>query len=923
MGFRIFKGGELYETGEKQQLLDLIDQLKAYFNEPDEDIYLLVDPKLGQKTGQIDCLFYRQGKITIFELKDIRGDFIPEIDENTPWKTIESGENKDIFTDRQHPFVQTRVQRSNLNTFIREKVMTEKKKLEDEEFKKRLGKYISAWVITSSQSKPHKDVNNDNKNPWFKVFPIGREFAEELSKNTTSSNDSISEHTFNGLLNATESKETDEKDIFFRVVAPELQMGRLPKVEVLLKSEKDQDVQLAIKYCKEFQLIRYFSSLIEKCKNSEGPVRVAALSVIFEWLKSYESKFNEEEISDLVKFTLTNSDYKTRELGLSFLVESGYEIEEELQDVICERMNEENYPILIVLFVQAIKYFKNKAIAQDQLLSFYSKIESNFFSLASGVGEKFKELEKQTEIYQASSMTEMNEEATVNKILDEYEKMRIQSEWWTRIANTWLDVSSSVGGVSLGAKILSHSKRIMSELHSPKDSYSYTPPTFIKSIGIIAKLMPEGSVDFLLGLLDGDVGNKVILAVVEALGSFDNLRSKDKLREFLNGHQYDDESDLHEIRMFSSDSLSRLKDKESFDRIWELFLDEEKKELIYVNKSFFNSLISLDSIKLERNLWDLIEKAEFSEECLATYSDLIKKCGGKYTFEKCSELVSKKRINSDDYYNSPIGILRYLGRNVSSLRHDATFLGRRFLKSSRDDLECIGIELAEPHFLKRPIDLEKYEKSNNIDTLYAIISIYSRLKRTDKLELFAKNANMDISRSAFNNLRLVAPKRYYNGYLFVENGKASDCELITSDTGIFIETEDFSGKKYTPMIVRFFKWNDLIGTKRIFVGESQIGIITCTRSENGNCFSIFPRKAVSLETLDNKNAFEDDGIKKVIESIESLDIKDRSKELTSTSRELYDTFKLAFAKVEHYNKKYTNINQEFEKSFNPEEMSIK
>lgn len=923
MGFRIFKGGELYETGEKQQLLDLIDLLKAYFNEPDDDIYLLVDPKLGQKTGQIDCLFYRQGKITIFELKDIRGDFIPEIDENTHWKSRKGGKDEDIFTDRQHPFAQTRGQRSNLNTFIRQKVMTEKENVEDEEIKRRLGKYISAWVITSSQSKSLNDVNNDNKYPWFKVFPIGKEFMEELSKNTTSSNDSISKDMFNGLLNATESKETDEKDIFFRVVAPELQMGRLPEVEVLLKSEKDQDVQLAIKYCKEFQLIRYFSSLIEKCKNNRGQVRIDALSVIFEWLKSYKSKFDEEEISDLVKFTLTNSDYKTRGLGLSFLVESGYEIEEGLQDVICERMNEENYPSLIDLFVQAIKYFKNKAIAQDQLLSFYAKIESNFFSLASGVREKYKEWKKQPEIYRASNMTDKNEEASENKILDEYEKIRIQSEWWTRITNTWLDVSSSVGGVSLGAKILSHSKRIMSELHSPKESYSYAPPTFIKSIGIIAKLMPEGSVDFLLGLLDGDVGNDVILAVVEALGSFDNLRSKDKLREFLNEYQYDDESDLHEIRIFASDSLSRLKDKESFDRIWELFLDEEEKELSYVNKSFFNSLISLDSIKLERNLWELIEKAEFSEECLAIYSDLIKKCGGKYTFKKCSELVSKNRVNNDDYYSSPIGILRYLGRNVSSLRQDATILGLKFLKSSRDDLECIGIELAEPHFLKHPVDLEKYEKSNNIDTLYAVISIYSRLKQTDKLELFAKNTNRDISGDAFTNLRLVAPKRYYNGYLFVEKGKASDCELITSDTGIFIETEDFSGQKYTPKIVRFFRWNDLIGMKRIFVGRSQIGIITCPRSENDNCFSIFPMKAVSLETMGNKNAFEDDGIKKVIESIKSLDIKVRSKELTSTSQELYETFKLAFAKVERYNGKYTNINKEFERSFNPEEMSIK
>ena len=234
---KIYKCGELYESHEKEQLQVLIDKLYSKFDQMDYDVYLVIDPKLGGDSRQIDCLFYRKNKIAIIELKNIRGEFFPNANESEHWEGLdEEGKRIPIGNERINPFRQVRSQRKYLSAFIEGNFDHSNGGIADESTHKKVMRLISGFIVTAENSTP--GIYDETHLSWCTVLPISEELMVKLSHVETGENYGISETDFSSILKIINAEETDRSSWSYGTKVPEQMLSRLPEVEGMLKSDK-------------------------------------------------------------------------------------------------------------------------------------------------------------------------------------------------------------------------------------------------------------------------------------------------------------------------------------------------------------------------------------------------------------------------------------------------------------------------------------------------------------------------------------------------------------------------------------------------------------------------------------------------------------------------------------------------------------
>ena len=486
---------------------------------------------------------------------------------------------------------------------------------------------------------------------------------------------------------------------------------------------------------------------------------------------------------------------------------------------------------------------------------------------------------------------------------------------------------SKIGNKQIGEIILSHGKKVV-EVLGPLDSDYYSPPTLLESIKALGKLKPDGSEEFLLQLRTSSIYGKILLAIIEALGNFSSIKSLYTLREYLDFQEPKDWVDAKFVKIGTSYAISKRKDMGSFEKIWTLFMNDEARSLTTSEgRSFFNSLLLLDQEQLERNLWKLISDQDYSKEVFKLYYEFILKSGDNFSIDQSDSLISVGKIDFDDYYGTPKGVLSYLVRNLPQLRDKGIKLGLKYLETGRKDLEDLGIDLAEPYFLEHPEKLEKYEKSEMEGTSYELIMIYSKLKRLDKIEMFARRDEQHVSRIAFNQLKEMISDKYFEYHYLFDNNQMRYCEFIIGESGLFIQSYRIGDYGLESENITHVTWDKFVAVKKIAVENHIIGIITSLKEKPDVLFVIISRSAVTWDNLIERRSEKDKGFDMIISKIKNKDfnIEDKS-EIVATSETLFKILSAAFEEDEDIkdmgDERRKAMAQMFESRFKPDMMRL-
>ncbi len=492
------------------------------------------------------------------------------------------------------------------------------------------------------------------------------------------------------------------------------------------------------------------------------------------------------------------------------------------------------------------------------------------------------------------------QEGTEDKteLRNEMDKARIQSKLWIDIANAWIDVSSTLKSKTLAALVLEHLKRVVEEFEPPQNSDLTPTPTIRESIKALAKIGSEEARNYLRKTLLSSTNEYILYDTIEALGELQDNDSSDQLMNLLKNVDENNSIDTNYIKILASDALSRIGIVESFDLIWELFLlDVNKESVSEEGKSYFNSLRRLNRVKLEKKLWETIEENGYNTQTFETYGESIKQCGGKYTIDKCKQLILERNLKIDNFYKSPEGILRYVFWANPTMGDAGVKLGLELLKTGRKELEMTGLDLAESYMLNNVKELEKYEYSENEDTRYLVSMMYCKLRNQDKVE---SAIIYEIEKDAFPSaylLETLIPEKCFKSYYIVGDGNVQECEFVVGNSGLFVTTFPIHGHTSATEKLQFIPWNNFSAYRKFGIQNIIVGLLIKTKEEKIS--SLMPREAVSWNSLVGNKKVNEAGINCIVNGIENnVSAGIGQQEVAATSDSLYEILKSAYIQEE-------------------------
>ena len=871
----------------------MIEFLTPYFEERNSDVYIVVDPRFPISAPQIDCIYYRQGKIVILELKNIHGRFIPEVDESLSWKSLgPEGKSVPIAKQSKNPFLQVKIQREHLIKYFIEKVLysSDSKNLEEANV---IRANFGAWIVTGEDSEPAKYDNLDKY--WSEVLPIGKQLAVKLSMIGTRQESAITEQMFKKFLKNIGAHETTLNDLFLKGVVPEYDPGKVPLIEVWLQSKEEAEKEKAIKYCKELILIRYFDRILELTDHSTGRVRKDALSLLFEWITQFPQKFM-GQTDHVVTRAVPDPDWSIRETAYTFLLNGPFRIRGELQKVIEDALLRENTKDLIVLNIRTFAFMDDLEGAANSLKYFYgSKISEAFFFWEKRAYELDREYLASRINYRSLSA---EENLKSEKMRSELSEAQRQANYCHDIAVAFMDASLGIRSGELSRVILDHLKRVLAEL-APLYHDSSISPTAVESIKALGKIGSSEAADYLRDQLQKAQDSNIILEIIASLGNMHDLKSAEVLRKFLDYRNPSDADYALMIRSFAADALSKLGIRDAFEKIWNLFLEtvHEEPPNSYETNLFFKSMLTLERDRLERELWKIIEKEEFSQTSLHLYAEFLKQCGGKYTAAKCSKLLLEGNVSFDgiNLRDSPENILGYVIWSINSLEKLGEEIGLRFLSSGRKNLEATGLDLATPYMMGHQEILEKYLTSDNEEVRHQAALIYVKLGDQEKVE---RSIIYDIERGLeplFFLLGDMAPRSLFESYYMIRDNLVLDCIIIAGKLGLFTETRVIEGMTLRDEKTLFFPWHGIHSDGTFGVGNVKVGLLLRTEKGAYDTFALISRKNLSWNIIIENEGIDDDGLDAVIERLAvPSESKIKKHEITATQEYLYNILRLAF-----------------------------
>lgn len=914
MPLKIYRGGTLNEEGERDQLSQLLEIISNNFDDRHANVYLVVDPKFPVGSyPQIDSLFYREGRIVILELKNIKGKFKPATGSDESWTAINAdGTERIIGKQYKNPFFQVDSQRSFLISYfaknIRKQNVNKYKSLGKE-----IGDKIGGWIVTARDSEPTL-----NKHPelfWSKVVPLDN-VIKELSHIGTRDDDAITEDEFKKLLKQTNCIETNKRDTFLTGVVPKFESGWSPVIEDMIASEKPEEIRKSIKYCRELSFINYFDNYNMIAPSLPKSVRGEVYSLLFEWLIEFPEKFNRGDARKISENGIKDEDHQIREQTLNFLLSSPYGIDTNIADDLESGLQNENFLSNVQLFVEAFCQINDKNKASRVLKSFYEEhLKEQFFHCAL----KFRNLNDQLLPSDKVSFKRNNRE--------EYKGAMEKSSSYTKVVKTWLEAASEISSKELQECCLLHLREVLGRLQIDFESEYDVADTLEETITSLGTMKYSEAADDLLEIMSKFKSIRVKLTVIEALGQIGNVKVIPELRKYLFGNGEYDPHDAKLLKGQASIALARLGDSESFDTIWNDFALEscsDSKEKFY-SKILFESLKTMDVKKLENMLWNEVENRNYSQQSFSFFADFIKECASSYTFEKCKELVLDPKFFSYDVYCSPGGILKYAVWKYDDLKKKGEKLGLEFLKMENLGLQEIGLSIAESYFLQNPDKLPDYENIESEEAQGIIREIYVKLKRQDKIEMFFQKSKEKDRRHLFYCLERIIPEMHFEFYSVVKNHRVIDSEFIVGSLGIYLKTNEINDGIVYNHDYKNISWKSITYMKKLKFDKRTIGLVFGYEDGGNIDITLISDSAMEWDYLKGHRTNESPGLNKLFENFEKTKEGSEKPEVCFESADLFKDIEAVFTNLPtHYGleEDKNNIIAKFESEFNPENVSI-
>lgn len=916
MPLKIYRGGTLTEEGERDQLSQLLEMISENFDARHSNAYLVVDPKFpGNFPGgkpQIDCLFYREGRIVILELKNIWGKFEPTTGADELWMSVNAdGTKRKISKQRKNPFFQVRQQRKFLISYFAENIR--KQSVNQEEDKgKEIGNKIGGWIVTARGSEPTL-----NKHPglfWSKVVPLDN-VIKELSYIGTRDDDAITEDEFKQLLKQTNCIETNESDLFLTGVVPKFEKGRSPLIEAMIDSGKPEDIGKSIEYCRELSFINYF----DKYKMiapvlPDGP-RDKVYSLLFEWLINFPQKFNEKDAQSVTEYGIKDNNPSIRTRTLNFLLASTYKIDSKISEALVSGLHEERYFNNIQLFIEALGQINEKQMASRALVSYYKEsLRGPFFEYK----EKTKEL--------SGRWLNGDNYLFTEGVRKEYLEISMFAVEYSKVMKTWLDVASEINVEEIKECSLLHLRELLKRLQFDFNSEYEVADTLEETITTLGKMRYPKCVNDLLDILVKFRSVGIKLAAIDALSMVGDKMVIPELRKFLTEQS---EYIFHDIKLLkgsSSLALAKLGDTESFDAIWLEFVHEVLTEnnKFYLDQ-LFEGLRILNRSDLERRLWHEIVKNNYSEQYFVYFADFIKECASSYTFEKCKELILDPKFLSYDGYHSPGKILMYAVWKYDDLKKKGEKLGLEILKMGKVDFQEIGLTIAESYFLQNPDQLPDYENIKSEEAQSVIREIYVNLKRQDKIELLFQKSKEEDRGHLYYCLERIIPELHFASFSVVKDHKVLDSEFIVGNLGIYLVTNEIKNGIVNNRDYKNIPWKNVTYMKKLKFNKTTIGLVFGYENGSNINMTLIPDSAMEWDYLKRHRTNEFPGLIKLCENFEKTKNGSEKFEACFESTDLFKDIEAVFTNLHtHYGigSDKNNTLAKFEDEFKPDVVSI-
>ena len=783
---KIYICNRLPEETENKQFEVLIDYMYRYFDSHNEDTYLVINPTFPGVSKQFDLLVYRNHKFALIEMKNIHGGFYPNLEYWKPWEYINrKGERIPFDSQRENPFNQVSKQKSSFVEFLVKNFPDAIRRISKFNIDKAARRLISPFIVTAEDSYP---IYYDERATWCCTLkPISVDLMRRLAIVSTHELDGFPLSDFKKILKMINATMTTKDDWPFNGVLPEYKTSRIPKIDRLLASNEEASLLKGLEYCKDLSLITYYDKILKFSTSLNKKIKRFSYNILFEWLSDFQKTLGINNAEECLIHAIADDDGRIREDALNFVNSNSYSYSEELHQVLIKAFSKERDFSLIALFIKSMQYFNDHQSSEIMLTKYYKNEISNFlFDNYIAQSEISKEFDL---LYDGNILpTPKNEEQ--KKKIEKYRESVVQVKRWTEVTKAWINTIVAIGSKDLKVLIHEHlrSLLLLYKTYGLKDWP--LPPTMIETLDAVEGLRPDAASEILMNALrevsDYPSCNFLAFYLIDTLGSLGEKEAAKLIRPYLRFHSKNGEFNEMAMRWMAASALSSLGLKEYFDGIWNMFLNELDIDTPYSCRSKLETIISLDKMKVESRLLDLLRRSNFDEASFNKYGKYLMQAGGERTFDEFSKLLIDKGMFMEDDVAGPSNIMSYIAWSQDDMKEKAIKTGKGFLQLNRDDLIGIGIELAEPYFLDHINELAKYEDSGNYKVLSRVIHIYDLARCYDKVEKFVTNPDVSVGELAFIILQRAEGYTLFEDMYVHKNGSSELVELVVGNQALYI-----------------------------------------------------------------------------------------------------------------------------------------
>ncbi|MHB1623270.1 MAG: hypothetical protein ACYCR9_08675 [Cuniculiplasma sp.] len=826
----------------------------------------------------------------------------------------------------ENPFNQIHRQREEYVKWFSQNVFNQGATEITNEVNHKIRKNLNSWIVTSRNS----EIVLDNKDLewWEIVVPLNHELIKALSLFGKESKNSITEMEFSKFIRVIGAIKPPSGYWNTGPVVPELENSKSYIVEKFLQSFVPDEIEKGLSYSMELKLINNFE-LIEALlpRLGEG-LREKGYRLLVDWLIEYPNKYITKS-EDLLKVCLNDESHTIRKIALEYLALGTKPYDTKMLQSIQEKLKTETYYENIELIVESMEFFDNRPLILEILTDLYgNRIFKNYSDM---IIESNKLKAERDEILintrGRGSNASRNGVLEIEKKLGELSKHISQ---WDNVLKIMFEVSATLELKDMGYHIMEFFDLIYERNKGSSGGFTSVTNELKFTLNAMSTLKPEGVTDKLISVLHESHDDYLKYLIIKTLGDLKDSCMINEIRPFLN---YDDQMsniDTEDMKIQASDSLSKLGDLSSFDTIFELFVSQEDKEVsLEGDMSYLRSLRRLDRKRLENKIWRKMESSGDLGKSLATYSGVIRYCGGEISFRKLKRILFESGDIFDEWWYAPSSTIIALPWLNPSLKALGLETGQEFLQSGREELKYVGMELSEEYFLSNESELEKYETSSNENILNLIIYFYSKTGNKKNILKFLKNKERGVANLAFQNLSELTPENYFESFHLICGDHVYNCEFIVTDSGLALRLRNVSGLIVQPeKYIQFLAWNSITGIKSILKEKSSIGLLFAYKDGGSRPSALVLRNVIQWNYLVGGSIEFNRKISEVVNKIKGYTSKNKPlKEIVSTSELLLSILKKSFMKEEENlnfgrEDSIEHMSKLFDEQFNANMMSL-